>query len=71
MPARARPGPAYFSLTNLCTNLVAAGVNLRTADLSTFPHGCLCRFRFRCSFASHDATPTDWIAGEGLEPAHF
>jgi hypothetical protein len=49
MPARARPEPACFSLTNLRMNLVAAGVNLQTADLSHFPRGCHCRFRFRCS----------------------
>jgi hypothetical protein len=37
MPARARPEPAYFSLTDLRMNLAAIGVNLKTDDLSHFP----------------------------------
>jgi hypothetical protein len=47
--ARARLEPVCFSLTNLRMNLAAAGVNLQTTDLSHFPHGCHCKFQFRCS----------------------
>jgi hypothetical protein len=69
VPARARPEPACLFFSNLHMNLATAGVNLQTAGLTHFFANA--RFRFRCSFAGHDAAPTDRTTGEGLEPSRF
>jgi hypothetical protein len=47
----------------------AARANLQVSGFSHFFAGA--KFQFCCLFVNHVAAPTDWTAGEVLEPAHL